>query len=958
MGTVHGKNTRSPYISLFFGAVCDNLHSMKESSSSNFIRILAGWTLLAIAAGPASAATNAWTGGAGNANWFADANWSAGHAPAEGEDAAIENTATVVSLNSSTPALASFRLANATLLFTNWPTVLNAGRIEIAAGGTATLAAAFANATVSNRIALACTDLVVAASGLITADGRGFAAASGPGASATVGTTTSAGAGHGGPGGIASSGSAGGAEYGSATNPVTPGSGAGNTTSRTGGSGGGVIQINASNRITVHGILSANGNPGVYYDGRHSGGGAGGSILLACDAIEGAGLIRANGGDAAFSAGNASGGGSGGRIAVHYTPASQAALGRPALRFTADPGATHTFQEPWKRADWGTIYLADTNGIFHFTQTAENFRGHLAIPGGLGAWAAASVSLTNACLGFLEENFSFQFSGPATLGTNAGLLGRRPLSFFCAALTNLGVMRLASNAVVAMPGGLMVSNGLFSMRGGSALGLGGNWLLTGTGGVAALENLTASITGNVTITSGSVMRVFSGPTNGAASNWGARVTVAGDLRTEPGAWIVPYAEPLDGGAPLFQCANLWVETGSGFDADGRGFARSEGPGAGTDAGTAPGGGGAHGGRGGDASSWVIGGQPYGDRYLPIRPGSGGGNTTSANGGPGGGVIRIQAAGRIQINGVLTANGTAGGSFAGREGGGGAGGSILLIGQTFTGTNGSITANGGMAYANATNTGAGGGGGGRIALYYDAAAQAGVPRPTVRFSAHPGAMYQNVRPWLMSDWGTICFPDATRVFQVSETMSGISGHVVITGGLDTFSVAGLDLSDAWLGFESNGVAWVVAGPLTIRTNAGLIGRAPLSLSCATWTNQGLVRLGSNATLSVAGDLMISNGGYSVQEGSTLSVGRNWTLAGASGWVAAEGLDASVSGSLVVQTNSVFAMFGASTNGPGAPWGARVACGQDIILEPGGWIHAYSHATNGGSPLFQCRNLLVA
>jgi hypothetical protein len=77
-------------------------------------------------------------------------------------------------------------------------------------------------------------------------------------------------------------------------------------------------------------------------------------------------------------------------------------------------------------------------------------------------------------------------------------------------------------------------------------------------------------------------------------------------------------------------------------------------------------------------------------------------------GAGGGAIRLNVSGILQVDGRISANG---GSGSGTGGGGGSGGSVWLTSGILTGS-GSITANGG----NGVDSIGGGGGGGRIAIY--------------------------------------------------------------------------------------------------------------------------------------------------------------------------------------------------------------------------------------------------
>ena len=169
-----------------------------------------------------------------------------------------------------------------------------------------------------------CTSLTIESGGQIRADVVGYAGGygsvagygPGPGSYAYCGGS---GAGHGGAGG-AYRGAGGGTTYGSDTNPATLGSGAGGSChSRTGGAGGGHIQIVATRTVTVDsgGYISANaGNALGAGPDRDAGGGAGGSINIRCGGLEGGGTLRANGGTGLSGYG---GGGGGGRIAVYYS---------------------------------------------------------------------------------------------------------------------------------------------------------------------------------------------------------------------------------------------------------------------------------------------------------------------------------------------------------------------------------------------------------------------------------------------------------------------------------------------------------------------------------------------------------------------------------------------------------------------------------------------------------------
>jgi hypothetical protein len=156
------------------------------------------------------------------------------------------------------------------------------------------------------------SNVTIAAGGVMTADGNGFASGAGPGSGRLTGASGSGG-GHGGSGGASLTGALGGSTY-DTLQPVQTGSGGGGILpSGAGGSGGGLITMSITGNLNVDGILSANGLAPTNQTG---GGGSGGGISLTASTFSGSGQISANGG----AGGNAGGGGGGGgRIAVVYT---------------------------------------------------------------------------------------------------------------------------------------------------------------------------------------------------------------------------------------------------------------------------------------------------------------------------------------------------------------------------------------------------------------------------------------------------------------------------------------------------------------------------------------------------------------------------------------------------------------------------------------------------------------
>ncbi len=135
-----------------------------------------------------------------------------------------------------------------------------------------------------------------------------------------------------------------------------------------------------------------------------------------------------------------------------------------------------------------------------------------------------------------------------------------------------------------------------------------------------------------------------------------------------------------------------INSGGAIQADGRGFANTDGPGAGSTENSGNYNGGSHGGRGGE--NFFGGGLTYGSATGCVSLGSG---ASHASGGAGGGAIKLIVGETLTVNGRLSANGLPGSSY----GAGGAGGSIWIASGTVEG-DGIITARGFR-----------GGGGGRI-----------------------------------------------------------------------------------------------------------------------------------------------------------------------------------------------------------------------------------------------------
>jgi hypothetical protein len=424
------------------------------------------------------------------------------------------------------------------------------------------------------------------------------------------------------------------------------------------------------------------------------------------------------------------------------------------------------------------------------------------------------------------------------------------------------------------------------------------------------------------------------------SNWFTRIQ-ATNVVLEGGILTLPGTFTNGGTSNRIHvvCSSLNVATGATLNADGKGFAPANGPGTTASSGTLRGGSGGagHGGIGGTAESGVAGGAAYGDPLQPVQPGSGAGPTTSAIGGAGGGVIRLEVAHHAILDGVISANGAKGGAGAAdRFGGGGAGGSILLVCETLSGT-GTVRALGADGITNATYHG-GGGGGGRIALHFDAAQQALLPRPGLSFSVAPGLtafpLYDR-QYWLQADWGTLYFTDLSALVDLTVPIQNLAGYLYAPA-LTNVALSSLTVSPAAaLGFDLD-TTLVVTNAISIASNAAFMSRGRLTLNGSSVTNRGKVWLaGAANALTLSGDMVLA--GPNSETSVNVPV-----------------LD--VVGGLRITHAGLRASAGAVVT-VGNDTGGVIRVGGDVVLEQAGWIYPYAHATNGGALLLACTNLTV-
>ena len=211
------------------------------------------------------------------------------------------------------------------------------------------------------------------------------------------------------------------------------------------------------------------------------------------------------------------------------------------------------------------------------------------------------------------------------------------------------------------------------------------------------------------------------------------------------------------------------------------------------------------------------------------------------GGAGGGSIRLNVSGILQADGRISANG---GNGSGSGGGGGSGGSIWLTVGTLSGA-GSITANGG----NGADAIGGGGGGGRIAITYNNNSFTGP------VSAYGGGG---------ASWG-----GAGTVYLKTNSQS--YGQLILDNGGNagtntTFNASSIDLlvTGGAIGQGPSG-GWSVRN-LQIRTNSVLTTVASTSSQTVTVTG--------NATIDAGGAISVDGTG----SGASSGIGAGATYSG--------------------------------------------------------------------------------
>ena len=476
---------------------------------------------------------------------------------------------------------------------------------------------------------------------------------------------------------------------------------------------------------------------------------------------------------------------------------------------------------------------------------------------------------------------------------------------------------------------------------------------------------------SVTIPSGVAnMPVLSAPTPALAS-----VSVAGTLTftnwttclsattvTIPSGGIVTCAGPFTdtemSNRVWIACTDLTVASGGKVDVSDKGYNHSTASSGNNIEGFGPAHGykkqttyrpAAHGGWGSGENhfDYAQANVAYDSASEPILPGSGGyGNTSTA-----GGAVRIDASGTVSLSGDILADAADVGDTSTQYRTPGSGGSILINCDRVVGTSGArVSANGGgclkktFPKVEARFPGAGG----RIAIHYSAATQEPGDLDGVFFSAAAGwdkgqgseaDRYPSARyryiESLSSQNGTLWFTDEKAY---GENLANLGTHFAgRLANVASLTVNGNLTVTNRLGFANEGVALTVTGNLSIEGNFGTFsfGETEVDSTRARKTACGT----SPVTLTVGGDFILVDGA------------RTDIYAGATNGLGAVGADVTVGGAFSVGANSTVYLYSHPANG-GAPRISAASCtiadGALVSADTFGFESASSRTTDGLGP----------
>ncbi len=734
--------------------------------------------------------------------------------------------------------------------------VLEADRLHLQSGGKITHSPATTTAVYSLKIIA--DELLVDEGGEINVSSRGYlggyrgdnAGNYGLTLGNVQGSANGSGASHGGSGGKSES-YAFNLQYGSVLSPALPGSGGGcGHTTYPGGSGGGVIHLEADEFRLDGDIVADGGNAGNL-----SGGGSGGSIYISAGNLHGTGAVRAHGGD-----GSNRGGGGGGRIALYYQTADTALLNT----VTAYGGLNTNISMPEPEYDGsaGTVYLQQQGqtGTLVINNNGNLSHNPMIFP-------VIPPAVLTAVSGSVLENTGAQYMPQSLVGMKLLVDGDDTGNPY---------------VITANTGTTITVDKDFTAG-----------IATGAGyrGIAVLDahvrviNTRAEMMGQVEIQSLTLLdnAVLSHPVvtgNGLTQLFIDAETVSIDATSKIDIGNRGYPGGFNSG----NSSNYGV-TYSGVETEGSYFYA----------------GGSHGG---------LGGQPeypqgtdcpaagaYGSLYEPLLPGSGGGSgndSSSYHGGNGGGALRIQGD-TLVLRGEIKANGGNGTAYSGA----GAGGSIYLRVRHLRGE-GQVQANGGNCH------GKGAGGGGRIALYYETLEALSSPEAVPAFSTAGITAYGGLNTLTggaaetNGGAGTVYIKDTVRgqdeltvdnngtagrahttplpsvaLSGTASTSTALSAQVLTDGGAAFIenSLAGIKLNPNFVGTTGNYLYTIISNTatqcFTLPAEGDMTEQANVNSPYIGEHHLHKLTVTGNAALFTFDRFEIGAGGLTVDTGSTLT-----------------------------------------------------------------------------------------
>ncbi len=582
--------------------------------------------------------------------------------------------------------------------------------------------------------------------------------------------------------------------YDSAIHPSLPGAGGtsynSSNASYMGGNGGGVIKMMVNGRLTIDGLISANGGRGGVYDT----GGAGGSVWLAASelaSVTSGVRVRANGSYGYYS------GGGGGRVAIYGTPIGN--FGISEATATVQGGAAATGAAYYGGA--GTVvHGADVTGQANLLVYTPNASYNSAAAdtrvGAFGAVRGVSSTVLTTDSTLDPGSLVGKTLKPDSEGSQTFVITANSATTITVGTTGLNTATVVGRTfyvtdfetrfnTVTIKGAVRVDAGFFDVVGAAVLqdsatldlydltadsvDISGTTRLTVNDTNARLVDMSGSSATTVrninftTMTAGGSSRVFGwAPTTSRISP----VTLTGQ--------------------------DLNVEASARIHVDGLGYLGSRNNGNGSlgrtvgnvNAGGSYQTGGSHGGHAGRYGTTVT--PTYGDLYQPVTAGAGGTSYNSSNpsymGGNGGGVLRINLTGTLDNEGVISSNGGRGGVYDT----GGAGGSVWITANTVQRSNSGagLTANGSYGYYS-------GGGGGRIAVQYANLSGWAIDEGTVTTiggAAATGAAYYG-GPGTILSRSTAQTSGHLLVYSPSGYRSSFSDTLIVPSAFDHVTLVG-------------------------------------------------------------------------------------------------------------------------------------------------------------------------